>query len=261
MRHVCGHAFATFPVDNTDLALEQAEERLLGSLASTHVIGQALTLADTILGRGLDAAELSRLGRKLSTRHRPGGQVLFRLGDPGDGFFLSLAGDVGLRMPNSERRLASFAPGVVIGEMATLTRGMRSAEAFAESDVTALKLSVDDFDRLMIERPALAAKLLKSMSLHLAIVCARSRATCRTGCPDRPPDRATFLSLRTGSRTRSRKRLIEQGRASPRTTQGIRRFLWLLRPNSASRTRAGISGAWPRANPEISCVEGRQPRA
>ncbi|MES2099740.1 MAG: SulP family inorganic anion transporter [Pseudomonadota bacterium] len=155
-------------LDNTDMALEQAEERLLGSLQSTNVMGQALTLADTMLGRGLDADELAWLGPKLSTLHIPRGQVLFRLGDPGDGFYLSLAGDIGLRMPNSERRLASFAPGVVIGEMATLTRGMRSAEAFAESDVTALKLAIDDFDRLMIERPVLAAKLLKSMSLHLA---------------------------------------------------------------------------------------------
>jgi SulP family sulfate permease len=155
-------------LDNTDLALEQAEERLLGSLASTTVTGRALTLADTMLGRGLDAAELAWLGPKLSTLHIPRGQVLFSLGDPGDGFYLSLAGDIGLRLPNSERRLASFAPGVVIGEMATLTRGTRSAEAFAESDVTALKLSVDDFDRLMVERPALAAKLLRSMSLHLA---------------------------------------------------------------------------------------------
>lgn len=155
-------------LDNTDLALEQAEERLLASPEPANDVGQALTLADTMLGRGLDAAELAWLGPKLRTLHIPRGEVLFRLGDPGDGFYLSLAGDIGLRMPNSERRLASFAPGVVIGEMATLTRGTRSAEAFAESDVTALKLSADDFDRLMIERPALAAKMLKSMSLHLA---------------------------------------------------------------------------------------------
>jgi CRP-like cAMP-binding protein len=127
-----------------------------------------LTLAETMLGRGLDGSELDWLGAQLRTLHIPRGELLFRLGDPGDGLYLSLAGDIGLRMPGSERRLASFAPGVVIGEMATLTRGTRSAEAYAESDVTALKLSADDFERLMIERPVLAAKLLKSMSLHLA---------------------------------------------------------------------------------------------
>ena len=49
-----------------------------------------------------------------------------------------------------------------------LTRGTRSAEAVAESDVTALQLPAEAFDCLMSEHPALAAKLLKNMSLHLA---------------------------------------------------------------------------------------------
>jgi hypothetical protein len=31
-----------------------------------------------------------------------------------------------------------------------------------------MKLSIDAFDRLMVEHPVLAAKLLKNMSLHLA---------------------------------------------------------------------------------------------
>ncbi|WP_162247053.1 SLC26A/SulP transporter family protein [Rhizobacter sp. Root404] len=162
------HAPSRRFVDHTDLALEQAEERLLASLEPTNAGGRILTLAETMLGRGLDGGELDWLGEQLRTLHIPRGELLFRLGDPGDGLYLSLAGDIGLRMPGSERRLASFAPGVVIGEMATLTRGTRSAEAYAESDVTALKLSADDFERLMIERPVLAAKLLKSMSLHLA---------------------------------------------------------------------------------------------
>ncbi len=155
-------------VETTDLALERAEERLLATLEAANATHERLALGDTMLGRGLDAEELAWLAAQMHTLHIPRGQVLFRLGDPGDGFYLSLAGDIGLRLPGSARRLASFAPGVVIGEMATLTRGTRSAEAYAESDVTALKLSVDAFDRLMSERPVLAAKLLKSMSLHLA---------------------------------------------------------------------------------------------
>jgi SulP family sulfate permease len=154
-------------VATTDMALEQAEERLLAKLDTANVTGHTLALGDTLLGRGLSADELAWLAGQMESLEFPRGHVLFRLGDPGDGFFISLAGDIGLRMPGTARRLASFAPGVVIGEMATLTRGVRSAEAYAESDVTAIKLSADDFDRLMIERPVLAAKVLKSMALHL----------------------------------------------------------------------------------------------
>ncbi|MBC7733235.1 MAG: SLC26A/SulP transporter family protein [Bacteriovorax sp.] len=153
--------------DNTDLALELAEERLLERLKPAGEISETITLAGTMLGRGLNHDELASLAANMRTLHFQRGHVLFRVGDQGDGLYLSLTGDIGLRVPGSARRLASFAPGVVIGEMATLTRGTRSAEAFAESDVTALKLSVDDFDRLMDEHPALAAKLLKNISLHL----------------------------------------------------------------------------------------------
>ena len=159
---------ALFFSDDTDLALEQAEDRLLDRLKPDGEARQTLTLADTMLGRGLSVVELGSLLSELRTLHFERGQVLFKVGDAGDGLYISLKGDIGLRIPGGARRLASFAPGVVIGEMATLARGTRSAEAVAESDVTAMKLSIDAFDRLMVEHPVLAAKLLKNMSLHLA---------------------------------------------------------------------------------------------
>lgn len=155
--------------DTTDRALEQAEDRLLASMGPDGgEAGRALTLADTMLGRELTSGELASLASVLKTLHFQRGEILFRVGDPGDGLYVSLQGDIGLRIPGSARRLASFAPGVIIGEMASLARSTRSAEAVAESDVIVLKLSLDALDRLLVEQPALAAKLLKNMSLHLA---------------------------------------------------------------------------------------------
>lgn len=155
-------------VDNTDLALEHAEDRLLDRLARQGHSTRTLTLAETMIGRGLDSDELALLSAQLRTLHFGRGAILFTIGDPGNGLYISLEGDIGLRIPGGTRRLASFAPGVIIGEMAMLAHGTRSAEAVAESDVTALQLPVEAFDRLMSEHPALAAKLLKNMSLHLA---------------------------------------------------------------------------------------------
>ncbi len=154
--------------DNTDSALEDAEDRLLERMQAGSDAGRPLALADTMIGRNLNADELALLSAEMQTLHFARGQVLFRIGDPGDAMYISLKGDIGLRIPGSTRRLASFAPGVTIGEMAVLSHGSRSAEAVAESDVTALRLSVESFDRLMSERPALAAKVLNSISLHLA---------------------------------------------------------------------------------------------
>ena len=100
--------------------------------------------------------------------HFEAGQVIFRQGDPGDALYVSLKGEIGLQMPGSQRRLASFAPGVSVGEMAVLTHGTRSAEAVAESDVMALRLSVESFDHMKLAQPALAAKILNNIALHLA---------------------------------------------------------------------------------------------
>jgi len=154
--------------DTTDLALERAEDRLLDQLNRLDHSSRALTLAETMLGRGLEDDELAVLSASLRTLRFRRDEILFTIGDPGDGLYVSLEGDIGLRIPGGTRRLASFAPGVIIGEMAMLARGTRSAEAVAESDVTALLLPVEAFDRLMSERPTLAAKLLRNMSLHLA---------------------------------------------------------------------------------------------
>jgi SulP family sulfate permease len=153
--------------DSTDQALEQAEEQLIERLQIDSRAGEGLTLADTMIAAGLSAEELELLEAEMSTHTFPRGYVLFRAGDPGDMIYISLKGEIGVRVPGTTRRLASFAPGVTMGEIAVLARAPRSAEAFAETDVTALGLSVDAFERLMQLHPPLAAKVLRNIALHL----------------------------------------------------------------------------------------------
>jgi SulP family sulfate permease len=153
--------------DSTDQALEQAEEQLIERLQIDSRAGEGLTLADTMIASGLSAEELELLEAEMSTHTFPRGYVLFRAGDPGDMIYISLKGEIGVRVPGTTRRLASFAPGVTMGEIAVLARAPRSAEAFAETDVTALGLSVDTFERLMQLHPPLAAKVLRNIALHL----------------------------------------------------------------------------------------------
>lgn len=153
--------------DTLDLALEHAEEHLLERLEVERGDGDALELGDTMIARGLSPDELALLAAEMTTHEFPCGHVLFRAGDPGDALYISLKGEIGLRLPGTTRRLASFAPGVTIGEMAVLAHAPRSAEAVAETDVTALGMSVGAFERLTREQPALAAKLSRNIALHL----------------------------------------------------------------------------------------------
>lgn len=154
--------------DDTDAALEAAEDRLLHGLDLGLPNPARLSLADTLLGRNLAADELALLQQACESCRFERGALIFRQGDPGDALYLSLSGDIGLRIPGSRRRLASFAPGVCLGEISLLAGGTRSAEAFAETEVQALRLSAEAWQRLLDQHPALGAKLLRSLSLHLA---------------------------------------------------------------------------------------------
>ncbi|WP_159589120.1 SLC26A/SulP transporter family protein [Hydrogenophaga sp. BPS33] len=153
---------------DVDRALEAAEDRLLASTGSALAPHAAITLEQTLLAQGLNPAELSLLRGELHTRQIEPGALLFRQGDPADGLYLTLQGDVGIRLPGNERRLVSFAPGSMVGEMAALSRVARSADAVAETALTVVWLPNEALDRLRREQPALAAKLLNNIALHLA---------------------------------------------------------------------------------------------
>jgi SulP family sulfate permease len=176
---------------DVDQALEAAEDRLLAGTSASVVAHQAVELGETLLARGLDAAELQLLSAELHTEHFAEGALLFRQGDPADAFYLTVEGDIGIRLPGSERRLVSFAPGTMVGEMAALAGGLRSADAIAETPLTVLRLSAEGLERLRREQPALASKLLHNVALHLAgrlreLTQDLSSWVARTGLPAIP---------------------------------------------------------------------------
>jgi SulP family sulfate permease len=157
---------------DVDLALEAAEDRLLERLQAMPAGTRALALHETLLGEGLADDELHRLGALLVECRFACGEAVFRQGEPGDSLYVALRGRVaiwrrgGAGLP--ERRLVSFTPGVVFGEMAMLSGEPRSADGVAEEDVVLLMLSRAAFERLSADAPALAAKLLRKLQLHLA---------------------------------------------------------------------------------------------
>jgi SulP family sulfate permease len=161
---------------DTDLALEYAEDRLLKSLLPAGSAAAALSLEETLIGAGLTPEERSVLLGMLIEHHVKKGQYVFRSGDPGDSMYLLMHGQIGIWMPPKEggdtltegRRLVSYAPGVVFGEMALLAGMARSADAIAEADALVLELPRDQYNRLTADHPALLGKLLLSISLLLS---------------------------------------------------------------------------------------------
>lgn len=161
---------------DADSALEQAEERLLASVAGGAGERPELTLQQTLLGSGLQPDELELLATLMIERRLRKGEAVFRRGEPGDAMYVSLRGQIGIWLPagvgdggsGRARRMVSYAPGVVFGEMGLLQGLPRSADAIAENDALVLELPAAGYERIASENPALLAKMLLNLGLLLS---------------------------------------------------------------------------------------------
>ena len=80
------------------------------------------------------------------------------------------AGSITVRSGSGDQvqRFASFSPGVMLGELALLDGGGRSADALADGEVQVYALTRDGLAALSAADPALAQQLLRNIALHLA---------------------------------------------------------------------------------------------
>jgi len=161
---------------DADRALEYAEDHLLATLAPATAEGVPLQLGQTLLGAGLEPGEIALLASLMVERRFAKGEAVFRRGDPGDSMSVSLQGQIGIWLPaeghegdtGRGRRMVSFAPGVVFGEIGLLQGRPRSADAIAEDDALVLELPRAQYEKLAAEYPVLLGKLLLNLGLLLA---------------------------------------------------------------------------------------------
>jgi CRP-like cAMP-binding protein/anti-anti-sigma regulatory factor len=157
--------------DSADAAMEWAEDDLLARFDLPEPRERMLAVAETQLGRGLDRSELSILESHLDHIEFAPGAPVFRAGETADGLFVLRQGCVSVTLQGSQgrRRLASFAQGVVFGELGLLDGGPRSADVIADEASIALKLTRKAFEEIRTDNPQLAAKLLFNVGVEIAI--------------------------------------------------------------------------------------------
>lgn len=114
--------------------------------------------------------ELERIGDMLTERRYREGQLLFKQGDVGDALLIVADGRVKVFIPEgqSERILAFFGTGDVLGEMALLTGEPRSAGAAAISDSRVLALSKSDFDTYLATNVTVMREMMRIIALRQA---------------------------------------------------------------------------------------------
>ena len=161
------HGDRFFP--DIDRAIEWAEDDLLrnaGTAASLE-----LPLPGLPLLSDFTADQIGRLRGWLEPVAWPAGHVIFRRGDPGSSLYLVTKGraSVHLAHDDGDIRLVTFAAGAVLGELALLDRGPRSATITVDEELAGFGLSEASFAALCREQPDIAIKLLSALGRELSV--------------------------------------------------------------------------------------------
>ena len=123
--------------------------------------------------QGLTATELAPLDAIAVESTLKKGTRLFGEGEAGDALYVVLSGVV--EITKKDQLLASLEAGAAVGEMSLIVEGeKRSANAYAQSDVTLIKLPAAGFQKLLAHNDPGALKvvhnLAKVMSRRLALI-------------------------------------------------------------------------------------------
>ena len=141
--------------------------------AMSENIRRILFLKSVGLFREVDAGELQWVDRIARRETFSGNDVVFREGDPGNALYVISRGKVRVVKGENDTLLAVLEERDSFGEMALIDEEPRSATIIADGPTELLVIHRPDFEKLILERPAIATFLLRSLSRRLREANAR----------------------------------------------------------------------------------------
>jgi CRP-like cAMP-binding protein len=158
----CGRAFS----------IASAHRRTEEPMTLTQDRRQEL-LAGCPLFKGIDADGLALLAELATPVDFPAGHVSARQGEIGTGFFVIVSGLV--RVVRDGEVVARLGAGEFFGELSVLDRMPRNATVAAEEPTSCLALASWDFDKVLLEEPALTLTILRGVARRLREVSESAR--------------------------------------------------------------------------------------
>lgn len=156
--------------EDLDHALEWVETQLVKERWPEVAIDKPVEISVTALAGGLSADELHEFESCLTRVDREVGP-LFRSGDAGTSMYIIYAGCVEIRIGSTSgktTRLAAFGPGSIFGEIAMLTSGERTADAFCVRPTQLYELRREALTAIEKRSPRLYARIMMNLNMHLA---------------------------------------------------------------------------------------------
>lgn len=141
-------------------------------MTGRDIPGDALLRGTELFG-ALDEDLRAECARRFRHQTFPAGQTIFLAGDPGRHAYLVSSGLIRLSLSSASGREFNVhiaAPGDLVGEIAILDGGPRTAHAVTLTGVTAYVLGADDFEELLAAHPQLAKAVI-------GLLCRRMRNT------------------------------------------------------------------------------------
>jgi SulP family sulfate permease len=158
--------------ETQDSALEWMEEQILEAAGYIRNDEEKLLdLKDFRLFREFSEQELAALAAYVSELSLRQGQKAFRSGDQGDELYLVRRGILRVLLPlegGKYHHLATIGQGGVIGELAFLDRGVRSADVEARVDTDLYLLSRSRFNELARADAAMGVQVFARLALSIA---------------------------------------------------------------------------------------------
>ena len=118
----------------------------------------------------LEEKELAEIASLLVTRHYKRGQIIFMEGDPGEALYILSKGLIKLSKLSEEGReqvLHFVRPGSIFAEVVIFDGGPYPATSEVVEDAEVGILYNQDMERLVLNKPELALKMLRLMSRRL----------------------------------------------------------------------------------------------
>ncbi len=147
--------------------LAQAVEFLTAEPAHANLtpLTQALRKVDFLAPLSDD--ELATVARGAEFLQRPAGSEIFKRGDPGESFFVVLAGEVRM-MGDGGQVVGTVGPGGFFGELALLTGEPRMATAVMASACELAVVGREDFRSVVMANPAVALEMSRILGQRLS---------------------------------------------------------------------------------------------
>ena len=145
-------------------------------------------LSDIELFQDLTAREMAELDRVTTISNVPKGRVFYRPEEMGEVLFIVKKGQVQLYRISPEGKklvISALGPGTLFGEMALLGQQLHSTFAEAVEDCLICVMSRNDLERLILNKPLLALRVLEITGKRLREAETRLEDLAFKGIPAR----------------------------------------------------------------------------